>query len=139
MNILTECGPSRWTDFLTIPDDAMPTHSGEDFDLFVGRSQIARITIKNGTEVTFRDVVVLGKLIIESSDPENTAIKPKLITRDFFSAGDLSINNISLTGRNFYTAKNIDTFTGELQELLMGWLAVQREAVTRIGLKSILM
>ena len=138
MSLLVKCAPSRWADFLSIPDDAMTTRSGEDVDLFVGRNKSVTITLNNGSETRFRDVVVLGELILKSSDSENTAVKPKLIAHDFFAAAKLSVNNVRIECRNCYLAKNIEAFRSELQELFMEWLDIQRESVARIGLKSIL-
>ncbi|MBP9777517.1 MAG: hypothetical protein KBD36_06750 [Alphaproteobacteria bacterium] len=138
MTLLLKCDPSRYGAFLSIPDNAMPTLSGEGADLFVGKNKSVTITLMNGTETRFRDVVVLGELILKSSDPENTAIKPKIIARDVFAPAKFSINNINLQCRHFYQPKGLETFRSELQELFTEWLDIQRESVARIGLKSIL-
>lgn len=136
MSLLTECAPSRWADFLSIPADALPTHSGDDVDLFVGENKSVTITLTNGTETRFRDVVVLGELVLQASDPANTAVKPRLIARSVFAAS-LSINNANFRF-NFYQFKNAEAFRSELKELFLEWRDIQRESVARIGLKPIL-
>jgi hypothetical protein len=138
MSLLVKCAPSRWADFLSIPDNAIPTRSGEDADLFVGKNKSITLTLTNGTETRFRDVVVLGELVLKSSEPENVAIKPKIIARDFFVPAKLSMGNVSLQCGNLCFHKNPETFRSELQELFIEWLDIQRESVSWIGLKSIL-
>lgn len=138
MSVLLQCAPSRWGDFLCIPDNASPSCLGEDVDLFVGKNQTVTITLKNGTETRFRDVVVWGELILKSSDPNNINTKPEIIARDFFVPANFTMSNISIKCRNYYQPKNPETFRNELQELIIEWLDIQRESVARIGLKSIL-
>ncbi len=111
--------------------------SGEDTDLFVGKNKILTLTLVNGTETRFRDVVVLGELIIRSSNPENTAVKPRLAARDFFAPAILSTTNINIRCINFYQPKNTEAFRRELQELFLEWLHIQKESAKQIGLKSI--
>src|SRR5581483_56561 len=98
MSLLAKCAPSRWADFLSIPDNAMPTRSGEDADLFVGKNKKITLTLTNGTETRFRDVVILGELVLKPSDPENVAIKPTIIARDFFAPAKWTGNNVSVRG-----------------------------------------
>jgi len=138
MNVLAKCEPSRWAAFLSIPDNATPTRSGEDVDLFVGKNKSITLTLPNGTETRFRDIVVLGELILQSSNPDNTVVKPELIANDFFSAAKLVVKNVSIKCRYLYLAKNREVFRSELQELFMEWMDIQKESVARIGLKSIL-
>jgi hypothetical protein len=121
-----------------IPNDAVPTRSGEDTDLFVGKNKSITMTLANGTITRFRDVVVLGELTIQASDPTNIATKPRLIARDFFCAGDLLLKTVDFQWRNGHLAKNRIMFRNELQELFLEWADIQRESVARIGLKSIL-
>jgi len=138
MNSLTKCEPSRWTDFLSIPDNAVPTRSGGNADLFVGKNIKMTLTLTNDKEIRFRDVVILGILTIQSSNPEDEVNKPKLNVRDIFIPGKLLMDNISLKGRSQTLCTNIDTFRNNLQELILEWLDIQKENATRIGLRSIL-
>jgi hypothetical protein len=138
MSLLLQCAPSRWVDFLSISDNPTPTHSGEEVDLFVGKNKKVTLTLTNGTQTQFRDVVVWGELVLQSSDPQNVAIKPKIIARDFFAPAKLTIGNINVVCGNFYQPKSPEAFRSELQGLFIDWLDIQRESVGRIGLKSIL-
>jgi hypothetical protein len=137
MSILSTRAPSRWADFLSIPDDATFTGTGEDTDLFVGKNQSVILTLSNDATRRFRDVVVLGELTIQSSDPTNTAIKPRIIARDVFKPGALSLNNVSVHFRN-YSSTNTEVFHRELQQCFLDWLSIQRESAQELGLRSIL-
>ena len=138
MEILSRCAPSRWGDFLSIPDDATPTRSGENVDLFVGINQRVTITLNNDSETRFRDVVVWGELILTSSDPQNTALKPQLVARDFFAPGLVKLNNINLKCRNFDIRGTREAFRSRLQDLFIQWIDFQRESTEEMGLISIL-
>lgn len=135
-SILAQCAPSRWVEFLSIPDDAAPTHMGEDVDLFIGKNKKVTLTITNGEEMRFRDIVVLGELILLSSDPEKPENKAKVIARDVFDIGNFE-RKLPIECRN-YLKNPRSTFDTELQELFTEWLHIQREAAEQIGLKSIL-
>lgn len=137
-SIINECAPSRWLDFLNIPNNAVPTASGEDKDLFVGSDKSVTITLQNGTVTKFRDVVVLGELIIQSSQPENSSVRPSLIVRNFFNPSKVSLSNIHISIQYHWQPKNTEEFRKRLQELFLDWISFQRESVEQIGLKSIL-
>ncbi len=138
MSLLAKCAPSRWGDFLDIPNDYFSKSKGKDQDLFVGQNATLRITLTNGTVSHFRDVVIWGDLIIRSSNPENIAHKPSFIVRDFFAPGHLHVENVDITNRRFHQHKNTDAFRQELQDLFIKWIRIQRQYVNDIGLKSIL-
>jgi hypothetical protein len=138
MSLSVRYSISRCVDFLNIADNAIPTTSGEDKDIFVGENQKVTITLANGTISKCRDVVVLGELTIQSSNPENTAVKPILVARDFFIPAKFSIKNVGVCSRHFVQPKNNDEFRKNLQECLLDWLDFQRESVKKVGLKSIL-
>jgi hypothetical protein len=137
MNLLEACRPSRWIDFLTIDDnDPQQVIAGQD--LFIGLNQHITLTIPNGATINFRDILVIGKLTIQSSDINDTVNKGKIIANDIFAPGDVSSINIHLKCRNYYQPKNRLEFRRELGELIIDWLAYQREITNKIGLKSIL-
>lgn len=135
---LSQCAPSRWSEFLQIRDDQAQATPGENNDLFIGKNKKVTLTLNPGTETHFRDVVVLGELIIQSSAPENTKAKPLFTHRDCFVPGKFTATNVKFYGRNLYQPKNNTEFRKELQALFLEWMNFQRESVEKLGLKSIL-
>jgi hypothetical protein len=138
MSLLVECSSSRWVDFLSIPDDAATTVPGEDNDLFVGRNISVTMTLINGTVTKFRDIVVLGELTIQSSNPGNTAVQPSVIARDVIVASKFQIDSVGLQSNNISILKDTTQFRNDLQRLFLEWVDFQRESVRAIGLRSIL-
>lgn len=109
--------------FLTIPHNAgLPKTSGEHVDLFIGKDRDVRLTFNNGTETKFRDVIVLGRLLLQSSDPNIEAIKPRLVVRGVISAGGIiQGENIDLIHGNPLVFKQyniIETTRRELRDSL---------------------
>ena len=100
MNSLAFCAPSRFVDFLNIADNASPTDLDENQDLFIGKNKSVTLTLQNGTVTKVRDVVILGELIIKSSNPEDTTVKPSIIARDIFAPSRFDIDNINLKARH---------------------------------------
>jgi hypothetical protein len=86
----------------------------------------------------FRDVVVLGELIFRFSNPENLAVKPRLVVRDFFAPSKVFFDNVNVKCRRLYIPKNTETFRCELQDLFLEFIDFQRESIKRMGIKSIL-
>lgn len=138
MSLLVKCDPSRWANFINIADDATFKGSGPEADLFVGRDQSVTLTIDNGTSVQFKDVVVLGKLLIKSSDLENTAVKAKVVVNDLFCVGNMRVNNVELKSIKFFVG-NFSEFRSEVRELFLWWRDVQKESAEQAGLKAILL
>jgi hypothetical protein len=129
---------SRCVDFLNISANTIP-RLDEYEDLIVGENVSATMVLENGTLTKYRDIVVLGELNIQSSDLENTVVKPELVVRDFIFPAKLSIENVVIKCERFLQPKNIQAFRYDLEELcLLDWLDFQRESVNKIGLKSIL-
>ena len=139
MNLLDQCSFSRLVDFLNIPNDASPTDLSEDQDLFVGIGKQVTITFPNGITAKFRDLVILGTLTLQSSDPSNLALKPSIIARDIFAPGKFNLDNLKLQCRNQWIPKNIAHFHSKLEESLLERISVQKESVNKIGLRSILL
>ena len=135
--MLIKSDPSRWNVFFNIPDEQALTIPGEDKDLFVGANRWVCLTVDNGTVIQFRDIVVLGKLLIRSSDPENETTKPSIIARDVFFVGGSSLNHINMTCRWLVMCSKGE-FYESLHELIFERINIQIESVRKIGLKSIL-
>jgi len=138
MSVLAKCAPSRWFDFFLIGNNETPKKHGENCDLFVGENISFSITIPNGKEVQFRDVVVLGALNLTSSNPDNLELKGSLVARDFFLPRKFKAANVNINGRNMHQHKDLTAFKEELTALVLEWLQMQRETVNEMGLKSIL-
>lgn len=138
-SLLSQCAPSRWNDFLNITNDQVQTERGQENDLFVGENKRVTLTLANGSTRVYRDIVVLGELIIKASNPSDPSTKPCLIARDFFNAGRAEMSHINYTGRDTALYKDSDAFRNELKSLLfLEMLSFQRESARKIGLKSIL-
>lgn len=127
-----KCSPSRALDFLNIGPDEF-TQANED--LFVGKNKNITLTFPNGSITSFRDVVILGKLTIQAANKEDSDNKPKVVARDIFNEGNFSIQALELNCRNITTDPNLCT---HLQEIVLEWQGIQREAVAKAGLKPIL-
>jgi hypothetical protein len=124
--------------FYSIKDDQTPSEVGADKDFFVGPNMHIVLTIPNGQTIQVRDVVVLGKLTIKSSNMENLSAKGSLIAHDIFAPGNLEMSYVNVKCRNMYQPKNVQQFKQELQDIIMDWFEFQRETVEKIGLKSVL-
>ncbi|MCI0381905.1 MAG: hypothetical protein L0207_02495 [Chlamydiae bacterium] len=127
--------PSRIIDFLTISDDSVPNLNNPD--LFVGKNKEVTITLNNGSTSQTRDIVVLGKLKIQSSD-EDQLLKPKLIFQNCIVAGKLHCYNIEFNGEDIVVFESNEEFRKKLFQLFIEWTELQRESVEKIGLTSIL-
>ena len=138
MSISVRYSPSMCVDFLNISNDTFPVAAGKDKDLFVGENRKCTLTIPNGKTIQFRDVVVLGELIIQSSNPENTSVKSHFVVRSIFNASVFSAKNIQIKSDYIYIAKNRKAFQDMLQSDFIEWLTFQGESTKKIGLKSIL-
>jgi hypothetical protein len=95
--------------FSSIKNDYVSEYK-EGRDLFIGKNSSVTVTLKNGSTTRFADIVVLGKLIIKSSNPADLQNKPKFICRDMVVAGELSVTNIHLHHRNAWEAHDRDGF-----------------------------
>jgi hypothetical protein len=136
MSILSKCSPSRWVDFLTIPNNALELDEGSD--LIVGANKSVTLVLKNGSVSQFRDIVVLGELIVRSADPNNTEIQASLVANNIFVIGRFTIRNLQIFGENMYQAKDKASFYEDVRKLFLESLEMQRECVREIGLKSLL-
>lgn len=124
--------------FYSIEDDDVPSEINPEKDFFIGANKHITLTIHNGETIRVRDIVVVGKLTIKSTNMENTAVKGSLVANDLFAPGSLQASNINLNCRNFYQPKNTKKFKEELLDLIIDWFRCQREHAERMQLRSIL-
>lgn len=136
--MLVSAGITRCMNFYSIKDDQTPSEIGPDKDFFVGSNVHITLTIPNGQTIQVRDVVVLGKLSIKSTNMNNSSDKALLIANDIFAPGNLEMKYVNLNFRNMYQPKNVQLFKQELQDIIIDWFRFQRESTEKIGLKSVL-
>lgn len=138
MSMLVKAGITQCMNFDSIHDDQIPNEVESDKDFFVGPNVHATLIIPNGQTIQVRDIVVLGKLSIKSTNMENSSEKGSLVAHDIFTPGNLEMSYVNVKCRNMCQSKNVKQFKQELQDLLIEWFQFQRESVQKIGLKSIL-
>ncbi|HSX03569.1 MAG TPA: hypothetical protein VLG76_02445 [Rhabdochlamydiaceae bacterium] len=134
---LKNCAPSRWVDFSNIKNDQMPSGYVENEDLFVGKDAECTLTLTNGTTYKVKDLVVLGKLTIKSSNPADHLNQPMIIFRNMFIAGNCSFYNTISEAENCLQCTR-RAFFEELDRLFLEWSDIQRETTKQMGLRSIL-
>ena len=129
--------PSQAVLFSCIPQDFVQIE--ESGDLLIGENRSVTITLSPEETLRFRDIVVLGRLIIERKKncPEDSPL-PRVMTRDLFLPGRVSMTAIKLTARNIIQPKNKEAFREGLEAHRVEWRELQKEWVERIGLISIL-
>ncbi|MGD2169116.1 MAG: hypothetical protein PVI40_02610 [Chlamydiota bacterium] len=136
--LLASAGISQCMKFHSIKDDEIPSEIGPDKDFFVGSNVHVTLQIPNGETFRVKDIVVLGKLTVKSTDMENTAAKSSLVAHSLFVPGHLKTTNIKLSCKSLYQPENVLKFKEELQGLIIDWFKIQRECAEKIGLRSIL-
>lgn len=119
MGPLVHYSSARCLELLNIgTDDPQQIHTGLTQDLFIGQNKSITLTINNGTTVQFRDIVVLGRLIVKASDMTDTANKGRLIARDIITAGNTQLENIFVEASEMIVMKNEADFKDKLQHLI---------------------
>ena len=136
--MLASAGITQCMNFYSLNDDQTPLRGGADQDFFVGRNKHVTLTIPNGQTIQVRDVVVLGRLSINSDNTNPSCAKGSLVAQDIFSSHNLQTNYVNLQCRNFYQNNNVHEFNQELEDIIIDWFKFQRESVEKIGLKSVL-
>ena len=93
------------------------TKPGENNDLFISSATVLTLTLENDAKIFYRDVVIWGTLIIQSSDPASIN-RPKITARDVFLAGECYVDNVNIELDNFVQAVNVDSLRERLQNVL---------------------
>jgi hypothetical protein len=138
MSMLVSAGITQCMNFYSIKDDQKPSEVGAGEDFFVGPNVDITLTIPNGQTIQVRDIVVLGKLSIKSTNLDHSSAKGSLVAHDIFAPGNLEMNYVNVECRNMYQPKNVQQFRQELQDKIIDWFKFQKESAEKIGLKSIL-
>ena len=98
---ISDCSVEKCLGFLNIPEDQCGVDQSGDF--CVGKAKIATMTINNGLAVKIKgDLVVFGKLLILSSDENDTVKKANFVCQDVFIFGSLEMRNTSFTCNNWW-------------------------------------
>lgn len=124
--------PSLWTNLTSIPDDHPITYLNPNRDYIVAKKREITLTLNNGSIYRAKDLIILGKLHIVSTHPDNKAVKPTLIVRDVITMGEFSIHNVHLKAENGLVGSLAD-----LQNRFIEWMQFQRETVDNMGLRSV--
>jgi hypothetical protein len=110
----TRLTPADATKYLSLFD--VPQHlSGEERkDLLVGQEKSLTLSVPNEESLRFKNIVILGELIISSSDPENTIQKATIYCENFFISGRLNAKNVNIKVSELL-------FQGKDHSMLKGW------------------
>ncbi len=134
---LTNVSITQCINFYLIKENQKTTPMRTDEDFYVGSNIKASLDITNGKTIQFRDIVILGKFIVKSTNMENSLEKGSLVARNVFLLGDFSLNNVNAEFKNIYQTR-ADDFKQELQDIIIDWFKFQRESSEKIGLRSLL-
>ncbi len=107
----------------------------KDRDLFIAPTKEITLTLNNGSLTRIRDVVVLGKLTIQSATRNGK--KAHLMARNLIVGGSCSLNTINLVNKNTYEAGESAEFQENLRNRVIEWLEYQREITNQMGLRSV--
>jgi hypothetical protein len=97
--MLINAGMNQGMNSYSIQADQMPIEIAADKDLFIGPNVHITLIIPNGQTIQVRDILVLGKLSIQSSNMEDASIASSLVARNIFipGNGNVSLSNVNLT------------------------------------------
>lgn len=119
---------------LSIKDDEF--RATENNDYIVGRNVTVSFTINNAATLTFRDIIVLGKLITKSQNSEQPWAT--IECRNVIILGKHKASCFRLNGKNLFVGGRYSDMIAAVEERFIESLRHQRECVNQIGLTSVL-
>lgn len=99
--------------YLKIPKDYVSQEFGEDKDILVGSAATLTLTFPNGVLSKVRNVVVLGKLVLQA---DQTAKKANLVACNVFLVGSVAWYNVEFKCERFWRPQNLTEFTDEIKK-----------------------
>ena len=136
MGPLEQCSESQLLRFMSIGSDQRTVWPGAENDLIVGEKQGITLSLPPNSRPLYRDIVVLGHLIIKSTSDDES--RPFLVARDIFLLVGSYMEKVNFNCRDIKQIPSAREFRELAMHLYFERLRDRKLVERQIGLQSIL-